>query len=135
MTRSDSRVVTGMMLGVFLAFGVDTIVIVGALWYIGQIPGATAGALSAAILGVFALWILVRWVRLRRTDRPDTESADSTASRDQCTPFEQLKRRYAAGEISDAEFEERLDTLFDADRRAESSEDRSTRDLTERERG
>jgi hypothetical protein len=43
---------------------------------------------------------------------------DSTDQRD---PLEKLKQRYADGELSDAEFEERLDTLLDADRRAEST--------------
>jgi len=134
MARSNPRVVTGMMLGVFLAFGVDTIIVVGALWYVGQIPGATAGAISAAVLGVFGLWILVRWVRLRRAARLDGENADRADSRDQRDPVAQLKRRYAEGEISDAEFERRLDTMFGADRRAESSAERSTPELNERER-
>jgi uncharacterized membrane protein len=122
-----------MVLGVFLAFGVDTILIVGVLWYVGRISGETAGVVSAAVLVVFALWIVTRWVRLRRTDDPDAESFERAGSRGQRTPLEQLKRRYAEGEISDAEFEKRLDTLLDADRRAESSEDRST--LVPDERG
>jgi|GEM_PF-1572637 len=135
MARSNARVVTGMMLGVFLAFGVDTMIIVGALWYVGQISGVIAGSLSAAILVFFALWVLLRWVRLRRTDRLDSEDVERAESRDQRDPLEQLKRRYAEGEISDAEFEKRLDTLFDADHRAESSVDRSITDLNGRERG
>lgn len=114
------------MLGFFLAFGVDTMILVGALWYTGHIPGETAGAVSAAVLVVFALWIVGRWVRLHRLDRPDDERGESADDRDQRDPLEKLKERYAAGEISDAEFEKQLDTLLDADRRAESSQDRST---------
>ncbi|MCY4730616.1 SHOCT domain-containing protein [Natronomonas gomsonensis] len=124
--RSDSRIVTGMMLGAFLAFGVDTIIIVGVLWYVGRISGETAAVVSAAVLIVFALWIFIRWVRFRWTGRLDSESAESTESRDQRDPLEQLKQRYAEGEISDSEFEKQLDTLLDADRQAESSENRST---------
>lgn len=122
------------MLGAFLAFGVDTIIIVGVLWYIGQIPGATAGGVSAAVLVVFVLWIFGRWVRLRWADRLDSERVESADDRDQRDPLEQLKQRYAEGEISDAEFEKQLDTLLDADRRAESSEDRSTLEPNSRER-
>lgn len=101
-------------------------VIVGVLWYTGHIPGETAGVVSAAVLGVFGLWIVGRWVRLHRLDRPGDERGESADARDQRDPLEKLKERYAAGEISDAEFEKQLDTLLDADRRAESSEDRST---------
>lgn len=115
-----------MMLGAFLAFGVDTIIIVGVLWYVGQISGGIAGGVSAAVLIVFALWIFGRWVRLRWVDPLDSESVESADGRDQRDPLEQLKQRYAEGKISDAEFEKQLDTLLDADRRAESSEDLST---------
>jgi uncharacterized membrane protein len=114
-----------MMVGVFLAFGVDTIIIVGVLWYIGQIPGQTAVGLSAAVLAVFALWVVGRWGRLRWADRPengDGERADGRSRRD---PLERLKQRYAEGDVSNTEFERQLDALLDADRRAESSEDRA----------
>lgn len=113
------------MLGSFLAFGVDTIVIVGGLWYVDKLSGSTAITVSAAILIVFALWILGRWLRLRRMgnlESTDLEAEDSHEHRD---PLERLKQRYAEGELSDAEFEKRLDTLFDADCRAESVDDTS----------
>ena len=134
MTRSKPRIVTGMMLGAFLAFGVDTILIVGVLWYVGRLPGETAGGVSAAVLGVFALWICGRWVHLRWTDRLDSGNVERTDSHDQRDPLDQLKQRYAEGEISDAEFEKQLDTSLDADRQAESSEDQSTPDLNNRGR-
>jgi uncharacterized membrane protein len=123
-----------MMLGVFLAFGVDTIILVGALWYVGQIPGETAGVVSAVVLVVFALWIFARWVRFRWTDSLDNKNFEGAGGRDQREPLEQLKQRYAKGEISDAEFEKQLDTIVDADRRAASSEDRSTLVLNDRGR-
>ena len=107
------------MLGVFLAFGVDTLVIVGVLWYVGQLSGATAGGVSAAILILFSLWVLGRWLRLHGMDlssRDDTESTDSHEQRD---PFAKLKQRYAEGELTDEEFEQRLDKILDADRQVE----------------
>lgn len=107
------------MLGAFLAFGVDTLVIVGVLWYVGQLSGATAGGVSAAILILFSLWVLGRWLRLYWMDlssRDDTESTDSHEQRD---PFARLKQRYAEGELTDEEFEQRLDKILDADRQVE----------------
>jgi uncharacterized membrane protein len=123
-----------MMLGAFLAFGVDTIVIVGVLWYVGRISAETAGVVSAAVLVVFALWGFTRWVRLRRAGHLDSDDVVRTEGRDQRDPLEQLKQRYAEGEISDADFEEQLDTLLDADRRTESSESEPTPVFNDRER-
>ncbi|WP_236639868.1 SHOCT domain-containing protein [Salinigranum halophilum] len=121
MTRSEPRVVTGLMLGAFLAFGIDTLVIVAGLWYVDRLSAAAARWVSVAVLAFFTLWVGVRWARLRLRngagDGGDTGD-DSTHQRD---PLEKLKQRYADGELSDAEFEERLDTLLDADRRAEST--------------
>ena len=120
--------------GVFLAFGVDTIIIIGVLWYVGRISGATASVVSATVLVVFALWMFIRWARFRWTDHLDSEGVENVESRDQRTPLEQLKHRYAEGEISDADFEKQLDTLLNADRQAESSEDQSTLVHNDRER-
>jgi len=133
-SRADPRIVTGMMLGVFLAFGVDTIILVGVLWYIGRISGVIAGVVSAAVLVVFVLWMVTRWIRFRWTDRLDSEGAENAESRAQRTPLEKLKHRYAEGEISDGEFEKQLDALLDADDQAESSADQSTLVHDDRER-
>jgi len=110
------------MVGAFVAFGVDTMVIGGVLWYVGRISGVTAAVVSATVVAVFALWLGTRWVRVRWTDRPDSETAERAESRERREPLEQLKQRYAEGEISDAEFEKQLDALLEADRRVESSE-------------
>lgn len=120
MTRSKPRLVTGLMLGTFLALGVDTLIIVGVLWYVGQIPGATAGSVSIAILSIFALWVVGRWIRRRRMGHLNSDGSESTGSPEQRDPLEKLKQRYAEGEISEAEFEKRLETLLDADYQAES---------------
>jgi uncharacterized membrane protein len=111
------------MLGAFLAFGVDTLVIVAALWYVGRLSGTIAGAVTVVVLLVFSLWVVGRWIRLRLM-APSTEDGDqNTDDTEHQDPLDQLKQRYANGELSDAEFEERLDTLLDADRRAESAND------------
>ncbi len=109
------------MLGAFLALGVDTLVIVAALWYVGRMSGRIAGAVTVAILLVFSLWVAVRWIRLRLL-APSTEDGDQkTDDTEHQEPLDRLKQRYANGELSDGEFEERLDRLLDADRRAEST--------------
>jgi uncharacterized membrane protein len=131
-TRSEPRVVTGLVLGTFLAFGADTLVIVAALWYVGRVSDATAGAVAAAVLLVFSLWIGARWLRLRLADRSGSD--DERTDRPEPTePLDRLKQRYADGDLSDAEFEARLDRLLDADRRAESADDAAPRAERSRE--
>jgi uncharacterized membrane protein len=109
------------MLGAFLALGVDTLVIIAALWYVGRLSGRIAGAVTVAILLVFSMWVAVRWIRLRLLEPSTGDGAQQTDDTEQQEPLDRLKQRYANGELSDAEFEERLDRLLDADRRAESA--------------
>ncbi|UIP00028.1 SHOCT domain-containing protein [Halobaculum sp. CBA1158] len=135
MSDSDERVVTGAMLGAFLAFGVDVIVIVAALWYVDRLPGAVAGGVSAAILAGFALWVAVRWVRLRRSTAADAGESSTVSDPDDADPLVRLKRRYADGEISDEEFERRLDRLLDADSRAEHADGDDGRGQHDRAKG
>lgn len=122
MTESDGRVVTGTMLGAFLAFGVDTILIVAALWYVGAVAASTAAGVSAAVLSVFLLWIIVRWGRLRRTRGTGATTGAGPNPDAEDDPVERLKRRYADGEVSDEEFERRIDRLLDADSRIGASD-------------
>ena len=118
MSDSDERVVTGTMLGMFLAFGADVIVVVAALWYVGEISGGVAPRVAPGILLASSRWVVARWVRLRR--RRADDAAAPAAGTDEVDPLDRLKRRYADGEVSDEEFERRLDRLLDADSRAES---------------
>lgn len=50
----------------------------------------------------------------------NSDGSESTGSPEQRDPLEKLKQRYVEGEISEAEFEKRLETLLDADYQAES---------------
>lgn len=133
MTGSDSRVVTGFVLGTFLAFGADTLVVVAALWYVGRLSGTMAGAVAAGVLLVFSLWVGVRWLRLRSEDRTGGDGDGRSDSPERTEPLDRLKQRYADGELSDAEFEARLDRLLDADRRAGSADDAAPRAERSRE--
>jgi uncharacterized membrane protein len=109
------------MLGAFLALGVDTLVIVAVLWYVGRVSDTMAGAVSVAVLLVFSVWVVGRWLRLRLTEQSGDDNEENTNPSDEPDPLDRLKQRYANDELSDAEFEERLDRLLDADRRAESA--------------
>jgi len=132
-TESEPRLVTGTMLGMFLAFGADTILIVAVLWYVDAIPASTAGQVAAAVLSVFLLWIAVRWGRLRRTRGTGATVSDGSKADAEGDPVERLKRRYADGEVSDEEFERRLDRLLDADSRLDADEDATGTAAPERE--
>lgn len=132
-TQNRPRVVTGLMVGAFLALGVDTLVIVAVLWYVGRVSDVMAGAVSGAILLGFSLWVVGRWLRLRLTGQSSGDSGENTGGVEEPPPLDRLKQRYANGELSDAEFEARLDALLDADRRAESADETGAR-RTERSR-
>ncbi|WP_141212086.1 SHOCT domain-containing protein, partial [Halorubrum ezzemoulense] len=60
----------------------------------------------------------------------DTSPADADREAP-ATPIERLKHRYVEGDISDAEFERRLDRLVSADRdRTDSASRRETPETT-----
>lgn len=110
MTQEDEQLITGEFLGFFLVFGADIILVVVLLAVAGIVSGSVAVAVTALILGVYGGWLGLRWRQLQdngKADQPD--------------PLETLKDRYAAGELSDAEFERRLDRLLDTEGREEQS--------------
>ncbi|MFD1515225.1 SHOCT domain-containing protein [Halomarina rubra] len=87
-------------------------------------------------------WFGTGWGSDPETDR-DTATTASPASTPDETPLETLRRRYAAGELTDAQFEAKLerlletDTLENAEERAARRERESLRDrdrLDERDR-
>lgn len=110
MTREDEPLVTGEFLGFFLVFGADIVLAAVLLALAGIVSGPVAVAVTALVLGVYGAWLGLRWRRLRDSEEP-TES----------DPLETLRDRYAAGELSDEEFERRLDRLLDTEREQRGS--------------
>jgi len=85
--------------------------VVGALLLSGSVSGA---ALAGLIAGTIAVSSVI-------ADRVDDEDEDATDA--EPDPLESLRDRYARGELTDAEFERRVEALLE-------TEDRSTaRDL------
>lgn len=104
--------VTDEMIGYAVVFGLDIILIVGVLWIVGFVSGTVFGAVTGVIVAIYATWILWRWYTLRYSPDSGDEEDD---------PIETLKRRYASGELSETEFEEKLERLMDAEEREEQS--------------
>jgi len=100
MSDAEESLVTGEMLGLFVVFGADIVLLVVLLAVAGVVSAPVAGLVVAAVLAPYAGWLLARWWRLR--DRQDPDAVET------------LKQRYAAGELSEAEFERRLDTVLDS---------------------
>ena len=109
-TQEDEPLVTGEFLGLFLVFGADIILVVVLLAVAGIVSGSVAISVTALILAVYGGWLGVRWRRLQDDGEPVQPDA-----------LETLKDRYAAGELSDEEFEQRLDRLLDTEQREEQS--------------
>lgn len=113
----DESVFTTEMLGVFLVIG-DGALLASLLWTFGEVSWIWPTVTTAVTVAVFAGWAAVRWRRLHRAAHTD--------------PTEALKRQYAAGELTDEEFEARLETVLgsrskDRPRRSDESEERPER--------
>jgi uncharacterized membrane protein len=95
----------------------------------GLVAGATTAVTLTVSFGLLALDFEYFWmtyvlgfgvvmpmalgaVGLRR---PKSDEQDGRAATDQQTPLEQLQMRYARGELSDAEFEQRVGHLLESD--------------------
>ncbi|MFC6835268.1 SHOCT domain-containing protein [Halomarina ordinaria] len=66
-------------------------------------------------------------------DHVDASTRDASVPDDE-TPLETLRRRYAAGELTDAQFERKLDRLLSTDTLENAEDDRARRLKRERER-
>lgn len=88
-----------------IKFVLADIVIIAALLFAGPLYALTITALL--VVSVFLTWYLM--------ERVGTNEAPSSKS----DPVTQLQERYAAGDLSEREFEEKLDRLLDANERAE----------------
>ncbi|MEA1930642.1 MAG: hypothetical protein U9O06_03730 [Euryarchaeota archaeon] len=109
----EEGLVTDLMLGLMVAFGADIIVLVGVLWYIGNVTTLALVTTTGLIVGVFAAWIGWRWRAIRHI-----ESADEPER----SALNELTHRYATGELSEAAFERKLDRLVDIEDRTERDE-------------
>lgn len=101
MVDPDEGIVTDLMLGSMIAFGADIVVLVGFLWAAGYVSATTFGIVTVLIVAFYAGWIGWRWRSLGEVE-PSERS-----------PVEELKYRYANGELSEEEFERRLDRIID----------------------
>lgn len=90
-----------------IKFVLADIVIIAALLLAGPLYAVAITALL--VVSVFLTWYLTQRVSSGTTDDSDPEP----------DPITKLQERYAAGELSDAEFEAALDRLIDANERAE----------------
>lgn len=90
---------TAIIMGIIMAVPVSAILA----------TQAPAALLALIVLG-FTAWAGVRTGVLGRDEATEAD------------PLATLQERYAAGELTEAEFERRLDRLLDSDRRAEDAE-------------
>ncbi|PHQ43672.1 hypothetical protein Z052_03305 [Halorubrum sp. C191] len=90
-----------------------------AVWVAAAVsPAATVGVLALTLFGaayVVGSGALGGYLADRIAAERDTSPADADREAP-ATPIERLKHRYVEGDISDAEFERRLDRLVSADR-------------------
>lgn len=91
-----------------IKFVLADVVIIAALLFAGPLYAVAITALLLA--SVFLAWYLTQRVGTR-SDRDDAPDASD--------PVTRLQNRYAAGELSESEFEAKLERLIDANERAE----------------
>jgi len=97
-----------------------------AVWIAASVsPAATVGVLGLALVGaayVVGSGALGGYLADRiAADRERSRAADATTQ----SPVERLKHRYVEGELTDAEFERRLDRLVTADDASDRPESNS----------
>ena len=100
----EEGLVTDLMLGMLVVFGIDIIALVGFMWLTDYASTATFVATTGLVVGGFVSWIGWRWRELRKLEAPDEPERSA---------LDELKHRYAAGEIGEAEFERKLDRLVE----------------------
>ncbi|WP_306059079.1 SHOCT domain-containing protein [Natronococcus wangiae] len=104
-----------------IKFVLADIVIIAALLFAGPIYAVAITALLVA--SVFLVWYLTQRVE-------SSDDADETpVERETVDPVTTLQDRYAAGDLSEAEFESKLERLINANERAERA-DVETDDLS-----
>ena len=100
-----------------IKFVLADIVIIAALVFAGPVYAVAITALL--VLSVFLVWYLTRRAETTAGDRErSVEHTDASVDTDP-DPVTTLQNRYAAGDLSDAEFEAALERVIDANERAE----------------
>lgn len=120
MRRQEEPLVTREMIGLFVVFGADFILLFLLLAAVGVVGWSTAVLITILVFAVFGGWVGARWYA--RQSRPGRDRQAENTKRETGsgqTPLETLKERYAAGELSDEQFEEKLEALMDSKRRLE----------------
>jgi Predicted membrane protein (DUF2078). len=109
----EEGLVTDLMLGMMVVFGADIIALVGFMWVANYTSATVFIAVTASILAAFGLWIGWRWNEIRKLQ--STDDPERTA-------LDELKHQYAAGELGEAEFEQKLDRLVEVEEQVDSDE-------------
>ncbi|OLZ41171.1 hypothetical protein A6E15_09305 [Natrinema saccharevitans] len=100
-----------------MKFVLADVLIIALLLLAGPIYAILATAVI--VLGGLLLWYLAEGGSDESADAESSASAaESEAAATEIDPVTTLQERYAAGELSDAEFEAKLDRLLEADERA-----------------
>ncbi|WP_436343416.1 SHOCT domain-containing protein [Natronorubrum sp. FCH18a] len=78
---------------------------------------------ALAITLLFVVTSFLIWYLVERSEADDTRSDDDTVdeSETERDPVTRLQERYAAGDLSDEEFETKLDRLIDSNEQAEAA--------------
>lgn len=107
--RGDDALVTDEMLGLAFVLG-DGVLLAVLLWAFDVV--SVVAVVTVAVLTVlsFAVWGATRWWRF-----PDGEAAEADPDPD---PVATLRERYAAGDLSEAEFERKLERVLESSERA-----------------
>ena len=105
-----------------------------AVWVAAAVsPAATVGVLALTLFGaayVVGSGALGGYLADRIAAERDASNVGVDCE-ERTTPVERLKHRYVAGDLSDAEFERRLDRLLAADREESRSASRSRPESTD----
>ncbi|WP_207590139.1 SHOCT domain-containing protein [Halomontanus rarus] len=102
-----------------IKFVLADVVIIAALLFAGPIYALAITALL--VVSVFLVWYLVRRVESAETETKveGGHTASSNAEPTELDPVTKLQNRYADGDLTEAEFEAKLERVIDANERAE----------------
>lgn len=116
---SDSGGRTYSLTEIFaIKFVLADVVIIAALLFAGPIYAVAITALL--VVSVFLVWYLMRRTEAAETAAEDRKrSAGSEAETGELDPVTKLQNRYADGDLTEAEFEAKLERVIDANERAE----------------